>query len=369
MVVRAVAAVGCALIILVASAATSVAGPAAVDLRWAWVTARLPGATTAYSPAAIDQGNSTGSNNTVQFMGGLGRYHVFFGGVGVGGTDGVIHVTALGTAGNTCGIESWGTDVGGVLASIYCDDASGQPTTSRFTATFLATNATSGRLAYLLNSNAFGDSTPSAPNNYNSKSGTNTVDHSGPGTYVVTLPGLGSDRGDVQVTAFGTYGPPTTGIHPAGSPPASYCKTGWGPSGTDMKVQVYCFSSSGIRADTRFDLTFMQSLGLKGIDRTRVAYLWAARPSAASYIPGSLTQYSSVGQAPKVTRLGTGFYRVELPGMPRGGGAIVTATGGSARRCGVGSIRTDATPQRIQVRCYDFSNNPTDSKFTLAYER
>lgn len=371
MVLRGVVALGCSVMLLGLWAVSTAAGTAAVDRRWAWVTARQPTTASEYAPAGIDQGNSTGSGNTVQFMGGLGRYHVRFGGVGTAGSEGVVHVTALGGAETTCGIEHWGVDAGDVLVSIYCDDGSGQPTTSRFTATFLATNASSGRLAYLATTVADANSTPPATRRFNSRGGTNSVHHNvAPGDYTATLPGLGSERGDVQVTPIGTS--PVTeaaGVAPAGTPPASACKTSWGPSGSALLVHIRCFDAAGIPTDTNFTLTFMQGLGLKGTERARVAYLLASRSSASSYTPSSAFSYSSAGGTPHVRRLGSGLYRVELQGMPKGGAAIVTATGSSARHCGVGSMRTDAAPQRVQVRCWDFSGNPADSKFTLAYER
>ena len=161
MVLRGAMALGCALMLLGSWAASTAAGTPAIGLRWAWVTARQPSNTSEYAPSSIDQGNSTGSGNSVQFMGGLGRYHVRFGGVGTVGSQGVVHVTALGSAGNTCGIEQWGVDAGDILASIYCDNVSGQPTMSRFTATFLATSALSGRLAYLATTVADADFHPS----------------------------------------------------------------------------------------------------------------------------------------------------------------------------------------------------------------
>jgi hypothetical protein len=377
MVHRGALALGCALVLAILSIAPSMAAPAApaspaaTGVRWAWVTARQPTNTTEYAPAPIDQGNSTGSGNTAEFLGGLGRYHVRFGGVGTGGSEGVVHVTALGNTSNTCGIESWNPEATDIVASIYCKDALGQDTTSRFTATFLATDTLSGRLAYLATSVADADSTPVVARNFNSTGGTNTVHHNvADGDYSVTLPGLGSHRGDVQVTAIGTYlSTSKSDTVPAGTPDSRSCMASWGPSGTDMLVHVTCFDASGSPVDTNFTLTFMQALGLKGTKLTKVAYLLANKATTASYTPTSAYWYSSAGQASHITRLATGTYRVDLPGLPKGGAAVVTATGPGARHCVVGGIRTDGTPQRLTIRCWDFSGNPTDSAFALAYER
>jgi hypothetical protein len=71
---------------------------------------------------------------------------------------------------------------------------------------------------------------------------------------------------------------------------------------------------------------------------------------------------------PHVTRTGTGAYAVRLPGMPKGGSAQVSAFGAKARHCVVASIRHTA-PQIVGVRCFDFSGNLADAKFTLSYAR
>ena len=125
----------------------------------------------------------------------------------------------------------------------------------------------------------------------------------------------------------------------------------------------------GNMTDSRFDLTFMQGVGLKGVGGDRVAYLWADRPQDSSYTPDSHYAYSSAGRSPTVTRQGTGRYTATLPGMPKGGAAHVTGYGSAAKRCVVGGIRTSDAPQRVKVRCYDAAGDPTNAKFTLAYVR
>jgi hypothetical protein len=53
--------------------------------------------------------------------------------------------------------------------------------------------------------------------------------------------------------------------------------------------------------------------------------------------------------------------------MHVGGSAQVTPYGNAARHCIVSSIVTSSLPQQVGVRCYDFSGNLRDGKFTLAY--
>jgi hypothetical protein len=338
--------------------------------EWGWVTVRLP--TSTYDPAPKDQGNSSDSTNHVSYDGN-GRYTVVFEHLEHPG--GTVHVTPLGATTNTCEVVEWGpsTTSPDLIVNVACYTRLGVPTAQRFSLSWLATASTTGRLAYLWADEETAASYTAHPTySYNSRGGTNTVQRSAIGRYVARLRDLGSMKGSVQVTAYETTGAPPTSVGPATAVLPSACTTGgWGPSasGDDMLVTVYCRDSNGAPTDSRFDLTFMQGLGLKGQGGDRVAYLWADRSTAASYTPDARYWFSTAGQAPRVTRQGTGSYTATLPGMPKGGGVQVTAQGGSARRCVVKSISLDTLPQRIGVRCYDFDGDPANAKFTLAYER
>ncbi len=69
-------------------------------------------------------------------------------------------------------------------------------------------------------------------------------------------------------------------------------------------------------------------------------------------------------------RLGRGRYEVTFAGMPRGGGAQVTAVSGSERRvCTIAGITTKASPPRVKVSCFDGGGALRDTRFVLAYTR
>ena len=51
--------------------------------------------------------------------------------------------------------------------------------------------------------------------------------------------------------------------------------------------------------------------------------------------------------------------------MPRMGTIVRVGTA----RCNVTSIRRNALPQKIGVRCWNAAGQPTNARFTLAYAR
>jgi hypothetical protein len=337
--------------------------------KWAWVTMRfdLP------TPAVIDQGNSTGATNTAAHSGYLGEMHIHF--PGVGDPGGTVQISPIGASARNCMIDGWAQNGSDEDAYVYCANASGlSAMNSKFTVAYLATIATTGRLAYLWASQPTTSSyTPDLAYSYNSTGGSNTIHRLGTGNYLVTLAGLAgaaSQRGDAQVSAYTNAGGATASTPDGGVIVPAICNViSWVPYSTAMLVQVQCRDPfSGNPYDSRFTLAFMQGLGLKGVGGTRVAYTFATQASAASYTPLANYSYMSNAKVPHITRQGAGAYAVTLPGMPKGGMAIVTAYLGK-RHCIVGSIRTDATPQRILVRCFDSSYKPIDARFTLTFER
>ena len=128
-----------------------------------------------------------------------------------------------------------------------------------------------------------------------------------------------------------------------------------------------CFAFDGSRLDTRFYLSFTDGATLNGAGGPG-AYLFANKPTAASYHPTAAFRYSShAGATPRVSRTGVGRYSVKLPGMTVGGVAEVTAFGAGKSRCQLTDIRTDALPQVIGVRCTSMTGAPKDSRFYLSY--
>jgi hypothetical protein len=325
---------------------------------WAWVVARNPTAAS-YTPAARDRGNSAGGVNTVTRTGN-GRYMVEMPMVGTDG--GMVHVTPLASTPRLCRVNSWGSVSGTEQAIVRCFTRTGSPANSAFSLNYLSVSGTSGgtpgRIGYVwANEPGTTDYTPDVFYNYNSdlSSPLNTIHRDGTGSYWVSLPGLGSSHGDVQVVGYGA---------------TVACRVvEWDPAGGAMMVHVRCRDVAGGPVDSRFDMTFVKSVALKGFNGTRSAYLWADQPTAASYHPDPAYRFSTAGIASTIKRSGKGRYTVILPGMAVGGSVQVTSYGGGKVRCIATSIRTVGLPQKIGVGCFDVAGNRANGRFTLAYAR
>jgi len=122
--------------------------------------------------------------------------------------------------------------------------------------------------------------------------------------YLVKLPNLGRSAGHVQVTAYG--------------PGPERCKVvSWGPNGTEQDIRVLCNTSNGTPVDTKFTLTYVRDGKVLGDsiccqpDGNPTAYAWADRPTAASYTPNPLYQFTGFAQQITISRLATGSYAVQ----------------------------------------------------------
>jgi hypothetical protein len=332
--------------------------PAGVSAsQWGWVVARQP-STAHYIPAVKDRGNSTGGiNNITRYS--TGNYGIFM--PGLGDSGGIAHVTPLGHAPHLCVVTEWGgSPIEGI--SVQCLERSGDPVDSKFVVNFLRVlggdGGTSGRLGYLWANDASAtDYIPDPNYSYNSSGSVNTIHRGGTGSYWVTMPNLSTvSHGDVQVSTYGQ---------------TAACRVDeWEPVSGDLQAHVLCRSISGFVVDSRFTITFMKGLALKGYLGTRTYYLWANQPTTASYQPDPNFVFSSVGAAPPtIHRSATGKYVATLPGMPSGGSVQVTSYGAGKGRCIADSILVTGPTQKVGVHCYDVAGDLKDTRFTLAYAR
>lgn len=197
--------------------------------------------------------------------------------------------------------------------------------------------------------------TPSTSYQSSSAGTTATVRRSSTGAYQVTFPGLGGGGGDVQVSAYGSSD--------------GFCQVGgWGGS-PDLSVWVYCFSSSGARADRTFTVQYFRESRTGELnDAGATSYLWANSATLSSYVPSSYYAYNDTGASHQIVRFGTGQYEARLPGMVGGGGhAQVTAYGSSATRCNAAYWYPNGEGASVHVRCYDAAGALKDSQFTLLF--
>ena len=102
----------------------------------------------------------------------------------------------------------------------------------------------------------------------------------------------------------------------------------WSNQSGTAYVTVKCYSmATGLISDEWFDLLYTDSVGLAGVARPSVEYLFADKPSTNGYTPAAAYRFSTVAQTPSVKRSGVGSYVVTLTGMPKGGAVSVTSVG------------------------------------------
>jgi hypothetical protein len=182
-----------------------------------------------------------------------------------------------------------------------------------------------------------------------------TVDHLGPGNYLVRFPHIAVHGGVAHVTAVIGAGP-------------AWCQLGkWFPGGSDEYVEVQCYRHGGTPDDTRFAIVFSAKSGPLALPGGEYAYVHA--DSGA----GLIDSYNSTGAPNAAGNGGAGFYKVYLPGVGLPGGfagnvQVTAAEPGTSRRCKVADI-AGGVDIIVYVSCVDGSSAPADSTFTVSYHR
>lgn len=193
--------------------------------------------------------------------------------------------------------------------------------------------------------------TPSTWYQRNSAGASNTIERTGTGAYTVHFTKLGIYwGGTVDVTAYGSG--------------SEACKVAnWGPTLSDMKVNVRCFDAAGNPADTQFAAAFTRPTS-----STRFGYVWANNPWSASYTPSSWYQFNSTGATNTITRSSTGIYQVKFPSIGGAGGtAKVTAYGSGNESCKITSWSSFGTDVNLNVACQTPAGTLADAYFTATW--
>jgi hypothetical protein len=338
----------------------AMAGPrlesaAASTTQWAWMTVRVPGSFTPTYPDALDQ-SSTGSSAYFT-QGGTGAYGIFL--PGLNAPAGVVQLAVLGSTSMYCEAASTGVVVNASKTQfeLGCGRDETHSADTRFVVSYLTSDITGLTGAAL----AYAKVEPDRPfgvfleDSENSAGGSNHFVRNGPGDYTIKLGKMGSFNGAIILS------PDSIGT-------ACWVTDRTVTSTAALAIRVRCNNGDGF---DRFALTFLSHIGLKGPGGDRVAYVFANKPTTASYAPPPAASWSSAGAspAPRIRRLGVGRYEVALPHMPDGGGAIVTPMATAARHCTITGIRLcGAPPQLIDVRCSKIDGTNADTQFFLTYE-
>jgi hypothetical protein len=207
----------------------------ASGLAYAWVDTRS-GASVSAQYAQSEGGAVTAS------VSGVGNYVVSLPGALADG--GNVMVTAYGSGAGYCNVGSWSAG----RAVVRCYSPGGSPANSSFT--LLATDAryepASGAFSYLWGNDAHAATYTPSPGYAHTPDATPSVRRRASGHYEVSIGGLVSGGGGVQVTAYGSA--------------ARCAPTGWGGG----KAVVRCFGADGSPVDSRFSLLAVRSGGSGG---------------------------------------------------------------------------------------------------------
>ena len=190
---------------------------------------------------------TTGSTAMTSTRSGVGAYTT---NVGFTTTNKTVAIVSSYADNSSCAIDSWTINTGQVVTKCNAVGTT-NPLDSRATVMLLEGGRTGKRWGYAwANQPSPALNTPYAPNalQQNSSSGqTITVTRTAVGIYTVTFPGLGT-------TTFG--GTMLASIYSNGGTPSGLCEVGgWGNSGSDLQVTVYCFNlNTASRADQYFTI-------------------------------------------------------------------------------------------------------------------
>ncbi|WP_157520743.1 hypothetical protein [Herbidospora daliensis] len=180
-----------------------------------------------------------------------------------------------------------------------------------------------------------------------------SVTPGGAGETIVRFPQIAGFGGVVHVTAV--YDGP------------AICQAAkWMSIGPDMVVHVRCHQFGGSPLTVPFTVTYSESSGaMTGPATSAFGYV--------HYDSGIVTQYNSAGLGNIVAVLGTGYYKVTLPGLgftAAAGNLQVTAVNDLApARCKVSMWAPGSAAQQAEVRCFNAANTPQNSGFSLTYQR
>jgi|KBSSwiStaDraftv2_1062776.scaffolds.fasta_scaffold90727_2 hypothetical protein len=264
---------------------------------------------------------------------GTGAYEVVFDGIGSPG--GIAHATAYGANSNFCNVLNWGAAGGNEIVAVQCFSAAGAPVDSTFLVNYASKQSGLTRFSYLwADQPAAADYAPASTYRYDSTGGTPKVKRTATGRYRVTLPAsadLGGEPYTFQVTAYGS-----TPMH---------CKI----TATYVAAathQVDCLNTSGIFADTTFEVTFASSGSFIGRDERRYG------------------EYTDV--SPAVVVNPGGNYTVPASEMGQDKGQVMAyAEGGDGTYCHTGGWAAAGTTLNMVVRCFNIDGSPAESQFRV----
>ncbi len=309
---------------------------------------------------AAYQFNSKGGALTGQRIG-KGNYKVRIPNMG-SNYAGAAHAVAYG-GNHSVQVVSWGSEGSNLVINVKAFDSAGSAKDGQFVILFYKEDNASGAYTWVN-----GTGTVSHGYKDNSAGGAITVSKSTPGRYQVIFKGVKPDtytgkKGTVLVTPYGSIARRARVL-------------GWGvsPNG-DATINVQMTDMNGTPKDSRFVVSFINdfNIGQAGYGEASDygAFVWGNNAIATSpYTPRATYSKNNASSTIKITKIGTGAYKVTLGGVKHVNSSMAIATA-------YGQQNTYATVSRwyknptsgtdVFINTYDANGNPKNSQFNLFY--
>jgi hypothetical protein len=280
--------------------ATATAAHAAVPDKWGFAFVNNP--SVPGIPVLTHQAGSWPAALHVHTAPGvLGQVAVLF--PHLASKNGVVHVTAVNQGPIWCQAQKWAPSGVNELVLVRCYKAGGAPVFSPFTVMY--TSSSKGPFPA---GRAYGYVHVRPPSGivatFNSVGAANTVTAGPPGTWVVSMPGLGSaiKTGNVQVTAADPSGPAKCEI------------AAWAATAAAQKFLVKCFNGAATPIKTGWSLSYQRGRSIFGGQPKLFAYTFNNKPlTAGPYAPvPPQVNFNSLGGINAIMN-GGGFALITFP--------------------------------------------------------
>ncbi|WP_214416693.1 hypothetical protein [Sphaerisporangium fuscum] len=188
-----------------------------------------------------------------------------------------------------------------------------------------------------------------------------------PGGFNVTVSPGGTGEVFVKFPMIGAAGVDNSVVHvTAISELAQWCQAEkWWTAGTDEIVAVRCYLYGGTPQFSRFSIVIEDSSGGLPAPQALGYVYWNGGATAASF--------NSAGAPNTVVPTVTGVWTVTLNGVgstvQEGGFQVTAVDSGVPARCKLSAWSWTASAQKVQVRCFDATNVPLNTGWTLTYQR
>jgi hypothetical protein len=274
---------------------------------------------------------------------------------------GAVHVTAIADIAVWCQAQRWFPSGPDEVAAVRCYRPGGAPVFVPFTVSFGQSST-----APIPPGRAFGyvhfDPAAGIVTRFNSSGGVNTVAPGPVGSWVVSLPGLGSAglSGNVQVTA----------VDPA--QPARCKLAAWAPQPARQVMLVHCFNKIGAPLKTGWTLTYQRGRSVTGTQPKAFAYTFDNKPLAPGpYAPlPAAVNFNSAGGINTIRNAGLGLRLALFPRVGLLPNTVqVTAVGPGAGFCNLLTIWFTSAPQVIvrDVACYTATGTRQNQASMISY--